>query len=104
MVFIARLMVMAFIVAWAVPAEAQVYKFRRKDGSVVYTDKLSDLRAESPSPRTPSGKQKSRPPARRRLEASIGSRELARREADWPSAKPSCSERSSRQTVCSVDR
>lgn len=42
-------MLVAFVVGMVAlerPAEAQVYKYEKKDGTVVYTDKLSDLPAE----------------------------------------------------------
>ena len=70
----------AILVVIAAPAHAQIYKYRRKDGTTVYTDKLSDL------PKSVRAKYAAREAKkaqeRRRLEASLGKAEVARREAE----------------------
>lgn len=35
--------VLFLVMAWAAPADAQVYKYRKKNGAVVYTDSLAQL-------------------------------------------------------------
>ena len=62
------------------PADAQVYKFVKKDGSIVYTDSLSQL---PPARRAHYNKlEQEREQKRRDLERAIGKDELARREAE----------------------
>ena len=81
--FISVLVVGIVASAGALVAEAsgsQIYKYRKKDGTVVYTDKLSDL------PRSARAKYAKREAeeqkARARLEASLGKAEVARRESE----------------------
>ena len=61
-------------------AHAQVYKYRKKDGTVLYTDTLADL---PPKIRAKYAKREAEKARRRaRLEASLGKAEVARREAE----------------------
>ncbi len=70
----------ASFVAVSAPTHAEIYKYRKKDGTVVYTDKLSDL------PRSVRAKYAARERKKRqeqeRLEASVGKAEARRRAAD----------------------
>jgi len=61
-------------------AHAQLYKYRKKDGTVVYTDKLSDLPPKVRARYARRAAKKSQ--KRAELEAAVGKREAARREAE----------------------
>lgn len=67
-------------VSLSMPAQAEVYKYKKSDGTVVYTDKLSDLpkarRAYYNKRRAEREKQ------RRELERRLGKEEVERREAE----------------------
>ena len=70
------------VALWAAPgeAEAQVYKFTNKDGSVVYTDKLSDL---PPDRRAHYARLEEEAAQRRQAQENmLGKEEVARREAE----------------------
>lgn len=70
----------AIVLSVATPSHAQIYKYKRKDGSVVYTDKLVDLPPKVRAKYAEREAKKAR--ERARLEASIGKREVERREAE----------------------
>lgn len=61
-------------------AQGEIYKYTKKDGTVVYTDKLSEL--PSKVRRAYAARKAKEERERARLEASIGKRELARREEE----------------------
>ena len=66
-------------------AQADTYKYKKGDGSVVYTDNLAELPAER---RSYYNQQKAEREARRReLEARVGKDELARQEAETAKAE-----------------
>ena len=64
----------------ASPAEAQVYKYETAEGTVVYTDKLSDLPNERRAHYNRLEEERAR--QRQELERAIGKEELERREAE----------------------
>lgn len=77
-----RLVVLAIALGLSVPltARAELYKYKKADGTVVYTDNLGQLPAER---REYYNKQREeREEKRRQLEQQIGKEELARREAE----------------------
>ncbi len=61
-------------------AEAQIYKFTKPNGTVVYTDNLAQLPQEQQ--RHYAEEERKRAEERQRLEASLGKEELERREAE----------------------
>ena len=61
-------------------AEAEIYKYTKKDGSVVYTDKLSQLPRERRAYYL--RQQKAQEEERRKLEARIGIAEMQRSELE----------------------
>lgn len=77
-----RLVVLAIALGLSVPfsARAELYKYKKSDGTVVYTDNIGQLPAER---REYYNKQREeREEKRRQLEQQIGKEELARREAE----------------------
>jgi len=68
------------LVGFAPAAEAQVYKYVKSDGTIVYTDRLGDLPADRQ--RHYNQLERERQATRERLERELGKEELERREAE----------------------
>ncbi len=77
---LSRLLLVSLVASSAAEARAEVYKFKKGDGSVVYTDRIDQLPADRR--RFYERQEAERAARRRELEAKLGKEELARREAE----------------------